>query len=155
MRRRKMFFGVIFFSIMLSFMLVVTPAARPSTSDHNNWSLAADKDRDDRGSQHRYDVCKQNNRPVKCPTVSTGGTPVTVTFDVPGAALTWAMGINSADAIVGYYQDTTPSAAYHGFIHQGTSYTTGYTTVDVPGSILTFVHGINDLGDIVGMYEDG
>ena len=158
MRQRKMFVGVIFLSIMLSFMLVVTPAARPSTSDHNNWSLSADRDRDDSGSQNRYKVCKQNNRPVKCPTVSTGGgttgVAVTVTFDVPGAALTWAMGINSADAIVGFYQDTTASAAYHGFLHQGTSYTTGFTTVDVPGSILTYVQGINDLGDIVGIYED-
>ena len=153
MRQRKMVFGVIFLSIMLSFMLVVTPAARPSTPDHSTWSLSADRDRDDE-SQNRDKVCKQNKRPQKCQTVSTGGVAVTVTFDVPGAALTWALGINSADAIVGYFQDTTASAAYHGFIHQGTTYTTGYTTVDVPGAILTWVQGVNDLGDIVGIYED-
>ncbi|TMI88029.1 MAG: hypothetical protein E6H00_13780 [Bacillati bacterium ANGP1] len=155
MRQRKMVFGVISLSLMLSVMLVVTPAARPSTPTGNTtWSLSPDHDQDDRGSQNRYDVCKQNHRPRKCPTVSTGGVAATVTFDVPGAALTWAFGINNADAIVGYYQDATAGAAYHGFIHQGTSYTTGFTTVDVPGSILTYAQGINDLGDIVGIYED-
>jgi len=154
MRRHKMVFGVIFLSVMLGFMLAIPPAALPNTAKANsNWSLSADRDRDDE-SQNRDKVCRQNNRPQKCPIVSTGGVAMTVTFDFPGAALTWAMGINSADAIVGFYQDTTPSAAYHGFIHQGTSYTTGYTTVDVPGSILTYVQGINDLGDIVGIYED-
>lgn len=155
MRQRKMVFGVIFLSIMLSFMLVLPPAARPSTSDHDNWSLSADKDQNERGAHDRDDVCKHNNRPQKCSTGgSTTGVAVTVTFDVPGAALTWAYGINSGGTIVGFYQDSTAAAAYHGFIHQGTTYTTGYTAVDVPGSILTYVQGINDLGDIVGIYED-
>src|SRR5437588_12628274 len=118
---------------MLSVMLVVTPAARPSTPTGNTtWSLSPDHDQDDRGSQNRYDVCKQNHRPRKCPTVSTGGVAATVTFDVPGAALTWAFGINNAAAGVGDYPAATAGAAYHGVIHQGTRYTPRCTTLHVP-----------------------
>jgi len=147
MRQRKMVFGVIFLSIMLSFMLVLPPAARPSTSDRDNWSLSTNREND--SPEQDRDGHKK-----KTPPTTGSGVAVTVTFVVPGAALTWAYGINSADTIVGFYQDSTPAAVYHGFIHQGTSYTTGFTTIDVPGSILTYAQGINDLGDIVGIYED-
>src|ERR1051326_5061809 len=72
-----------------------------------------------------------------------------ITFDPPASVSTLALGINSAMAVTGYYQDA--SNVYHGFLRLagGT-----FTTFDVPGAIGTFAYGIDDVGLIVGTYED-
>jgi probable HAF family extracellular repeat protein len=70
-------------------------------------------------------------------------------FDVPGAALTNASGINNAGQIVGQYTDSTGRT--HGFLYSGGT----FTTLDVPGSSDTFAAGINDVGQIVGGYFAG
>jgi uncharacterized membrane protein len=77
-----------------------------------------------------------------------GGTAGTYSsFDYPGAADTWAWGLNNEGAIVGYYDDSGSNAT-HGFLLSGGT----YTSIDVPGAVETIAIGINDLGDIVGVY---
>ena len=66
--------------------------------------------------------------------------------DIPGpsgAVNTWGSGINDKGAIVGYYTDS--AGARHGFLLQGTK----YTTLDVPGAAATYATDINKSGKIV------
>ena len=71
-----------------------------------------------------------------------------VAFDVSGATLTEAFGVNGQGTIVGLFEDS--SHAFHGFVDNG-----GVTTTfDAPGSTLTEVTGINDNRDIVGLFFD-
>jgi hypothetical protein len=59
------------------------------------------------------------------------------TLDVPGAASTFALGINDAGQIVGSYSD---GARDHGFLLDTDG---SYTTLDAPGAIHTYAYGIN------------
>src|SRR5579871_6728048 len=65
------------------------------------------------------------------------------TFDVPNAS-TSGTGINNAGQVVGSYLST----AYHGFLRDGSN----YTTLDGPGATDTRAFGINDMGQISGSY---
>jgi uncharacterized membrane protein len=64
--------------------------------------------------------------------------------DYPGAAQTFAQGINAAKDISGYYADA--NGAYHGFLLSGST----YTTINYPGAQGTFLYGLNDIGQITG-----
>jgi hypothetical protein len=87
-------------------------------------------------------------------TDEVGGPAFTfVSIDVPGAAGTFATGINARRAIVGIYFDTAGDE--HGFLLKDHN----FLTVDVPGSLVgvsgmlqTEANGINDMGEIVGDY---
>ena len=74
------------------------------------------------------------------------------TIDVPGSSgWTEVFGVNNKGDIVGDYQTSVsvPGATsyfYHGFIYDGTT----YTTVDVPGAQATTLYGINDGGVATG-----
>src|SRR5215469_16574097 len=72
--------------------------------------------------------------------------PGYTTIDVPGAAATFAVGVNDPGAVVGLYVDSTGNnhgfADWHGTI----------TSVDVPGATSTVAAGVNDRGVIVGYY---
>lgn len=67
-------------------------------------------------------------------------------FDFPGAAATWASGINDSGQIVGSYRDANGST--HGFLRNGTT----FTSIDYPGAVTTQALGINNAGQIVGCY---
>jgi uncharacterized membrane protein len=85
-----------------------------------------------------------------CALVSTtvnGAGLVLMTFDVPGATLTNAQGINHQGDIVGSFIDA--AGQQHGFLRTGSQ----YRTIDVPGARVSFARGINDSGDIVGTYQ--
>lgn len=69
-------------------------------------------------------------------------------FDVPGASITYGLGINNAGQIVGSYDDG--SGRHHGFVKDGDT----YTLFDVPGAKTTNAWGINDGGQVVGGYQD-
>jgi probable HAF family extracellular repeat protein len=60
-------------------------------------------------------------------------------IDVPGAAATFASGINNAGQVVGFFQDSTGD---HGFLDTGGS----FTQIDVPGASDTIPNGINTPG---------
>jgi uncharacterized membrane protein len=74
--------------------------------------------------------------------LAQGGTYTQI--DVPGAAYTEGIGIDTAGDIVGAYGDTSGNIDGF-FLSAGT-----YTTIVYPGSTLTTLFGINDLGKIVG-----
>jgi probable HAF family extracellular repeat protein len=80
------------------------------------------------------------------PAVNGAGLVFT-TFDVPGATLTNAQGINHQGDIVGTFIDA--AGQQHGFLRTGSQ----YRTIDVPGARVSFARGINDSGDIVGTYQ--
>ena len=86
---------------------------------------------------------------VVCTFVSTvnGAGLMFTTFDVPGATLTNAQGINHQGDIVGTFIDA--AGQQHGFLRSGSQ----YRTIDFPGARLSFARGINDAGDIVGTYQ--
>jgi probable HAF family extracellular repeat protein len=71
------------------------------------------------------------------------------TIDVPGVTGTLAYGINKAGQIVGNYQNTVGSPN-HGFLFDGST----FTTIDYPGAEVgsegTWLYGINDSGVIIG-----
>jgi hypothetical protein len=67
-------------------------------------------------------------------------------FTVPGAVLTFALGMNNTGSVVGYYFDAAHKL--HGFEKDRF----GYTTIDVPGAFRTIPRDINDGGTIVGNY---
>ena len=73
-------------------------------------------------------------------------------IDVPGAAHTYASGINNAGQIVGYYLGTAGGIeGYHGFLYSDGK----FTTIDPPNAQSTYgtyAYGINDAGAIVGVY---
>lgn len=68
------------------------------------------------------------------------------TLDYPGAAATFASGINDSGIIVGNNYDSDGSE--HSFLYDGTS----FTTFDYPGADWTEASGINQAGDVVGYY---
>jgi len=69
------------------------------------------------------------------------------TIDVPGAAISEALGIANG-RIVGDYTDA--SDIVHGFLLvKGV-----YTTIDAPGAAATVPAAINKAGTIVGIYTD-
>lgn len=78
---------------------------------------------------------------------SLGGATWSYTsFDVPGALLTVAQGINARGDIVGYYNDA--AFVRHGFVlRDGT-----FSTIDYPGAAGTDARGIGPAGDVVGGY---
>ena len=72
------------------------------------------------------------------------------TVSMPGASLTYVLGINDNGTIVGDYQNS--SGGYSAFLDNNGSYTT--FTVPFAGAIDTQAYGINNNGDIVGIYVD-
>jgi uncharacterized membrane protein len=72
------------------------------------------------------------------------------TFAVKGAVLTWAVGINVAYLVTGFYTDANRN--YHGFV--GWPNSNLLTTFDPPGSIYTVPTSINSFGAITGWYLD-
>jgi hypothetical protein len=70
-----------------------------------------------------------------------------VSFDVPGATSTRAIGINAEGAVVGDFVDSTGT---HGYLLRAGS----FTKIDYPGAALTNAKGINSQGDIVGSHYD-
>jgi len=71
--------------------------------------------------------------------------------DIPGptgAIASVAVGINDKEDIVGYYEDS--SDVWHGFLLQGSN----YTTLDVPGAVSSYADGINNKGHIVLFWFD-
>lgn len=81
-------------------------------------------------------------------TSSTSALGDFVTVDVPGAAVTRAMGINADGAVVGDFTDS--AGKQHGFLLRGGT----FTTLDYPGAAKTQAKGINSQGDIVGARFD-
>lgn len=83
------------------------------------------------------------------------------TLDFPGAAVTLAWGINSADQIVGTYR-IAPNLPPHGFLAQPGNKAKGlpafgtasgqFTSFDFPGAINTQATAVTPSGDIVGRY---
>ena len=78
--------------------------------------------------------------------VRTGGTYTALTY--PGAANTYAFGINALGQIVGAYDDGTPNAAGHGYLLSGGN----FSSISVPGSTSTYVYGVNDSCVLAGTY---
>ena len=68
---------------------------------------------------------------------------------MPGAIRTYINGIDGSN-LVGYYQDAQSPYHYHGFLYNGTN----WTTLDFPGATATYISGI-DGGNLVGMYQNG
>src|SRR5579884_2189112 len=71
-----------------------------------------------------------------------------LSFDVPGANLTVAQGINAEGTVVGAFVDS--GGKQHGFLLSGGN----FTTVDFAGAIATGLRGINDRGAMVGVHVD-
>src|SRR5439155_14302889 len=71
---------------------------------------------------------------------------VPITFDVPQATETNALGINASGEIVGTYTDQANT--FHGFLLRDGI----YTTLDVPGATGTQAAAVNASGEIVGIY---
>jgi len=69
-------------------------------------------------------------------------------FDVPGATLTLAAGVNSAGVISGEWSDSVPKQ--HAFIFSGGV----FTSIDFPLATSTNVIGINDSNEVAGFYGD-
>ena len=80
--------------------------------------------------------------------VALGDTYTFTTIDDPAAlpGITYALGLNNAGQIVGYYYD---AAGYHGFLYSGGVFTP-INAPSAPNS--TVAIGINNLGQIVGYY---
>ena len=71
------------------------------------------------------------------------------TIVVPGAAETFAYGINRRGVIVGEFTDS--AGKYYGFVLRNGK----FVTIDVAGAIGTDAHGIDPRGDtIVGNFQD-
>ena len=75
------------------------------------------------------------------------GTFAFTTFDVPGATLTNAQGVNHQGDIVGTFVDA--AGQQHGFLRSSGQ----YRTIDYPNGHGILARGINDAGDIVGTYQ--
>jgi probable HAF family extracellular repeat protein len=74
------------------------------------------------------------------------GTSEFLKIGFPGAAWTFAYGVNASGDVVGRYGDDADRT--HGFLlREGV-----YTTIDFPGAVWTSALGINDAGHIVGRY---
>jgi hypothetical protein len=78
------------------------------------------------------------------------------TFSYPGAVSTEALGVNAADQVVGFYQDS--GGKQHGFILSNATQSQSqqvWQTIDEPNAVsTTVVTGLNDSGDICGYYID-
>jgi uncharacterized membrane protein len=84
-------------------------------------------------------------------TSSVNPARITLTnIDVPGAAITAAMGINNSGTITGILFDSTGAA--HGYLADKTG--AFIRSIDFPGGAQTEPSGINEHGDIVGSYLD-
>lgn len=68
------------------------------------------------------------------------------TIDVPAAAYTFALGINTAGDIVGTYGDA--AGHQHGYLLKNSV----FTTIDFPGATDTALFDLNDKGQMVGGY---
>jgi probable HAF family extracellular repeat protein len=71
------------------------------------------------------------------------------TIDAPGAAATYAFGINGAGQIVGFFREAGKKG--HGFLRTATG---AFTAIDVPGAAATYAAKINSAGQIVGIFID-
>jgi probable HAF family extracellular repeat protein len=71
------------------------------------------------------------------------------TIDVPGAAATYAFGVNDAGQIVGFFREASRKG--HGFLRTATG---AFTTIDVPGAATTSAMKINRAGQIAGTFAD-
>src|SRR5450432_2278420 len=69
--------------------------------------------------------------------------------DAPGAAQTFAYGLNNAGDVAGYYIDT--SGGYHGYIRDSDG---TYTPFDAPGAVATIADSINADGTVTGYFYD-
>ena len=67
-------------------------------------------------------------------------------LNYPSAKATHACGVNTADDVVGDFEDS--AGTVHGFLWNNG----GFSDVDYPGAILTLACGINDSGLIAGYY---
>lgn len=79
--------------------------------------------------------------------MAVGATDTFITIDYPGAANTWAMGINAQGDIVGYYNI---GGIPHGFFLDRK----GFSSINYPGACGTQVWAINPARDVVGFYYD-
>src|SRR5206468_717126 len=74
------------------------------------------------------------------------------TLDYPGALDTYPHGV-SGSTVVGSYQNRIPNTAFHGFIYNGST----FTTLDAPKAALslsgTYLTGVSG-GTVAGYYED-
>ena len=66
-------------------------------------------------------------------------------LNYPGAATTYAAGINDSGQISGYYQPVSSGDSFGFFDDAGT-----FTSIEAPGTYQTFVLGLNNLGVVVG-----
>ena len=71
-----------------------------------------------------------------------------ISFQVPGAVSTQALGVNDLGQIVGDFVDGMD--VMHGFLDSGGI----FTTLDPTGSTATTINGISDSGTVVGFYVD-
>jgi hypothetical protein len=70
------------------------------------------------------------------------------TLDVPNSSATYIQAINDAGSVAGYYFDA--AGQRHGFVYDGSS----YTTVNGPSaSNGTYALGISDTGEVAGYYR--
>lgn len=81
------------------------------------------------------------------------GTGVPTSFNIQGAASTFAAGVNAAGQTVGYYTDANNMV--HGFLRSATgTVTTLDFTSNGTSALDTFALGVNDAGQVVGYYYD-
>jgi probable HAF family extracellular repeat protein len=78
----------------------------------------------------------------------TVGFAAFTTIDVPGASLTFPLGINDCGYVVGMYRDANQVG--HGFLYRDGAFTTIYHRL---GSSDSWTQDVNDRGQIVGFYE--
>jgi uncharacterized membrane protein len=71
-------------------------------------------------------------------------------LDYPGAADTFAYGINNSNTVVGVYDTDPNSDDAHGFIWSNGV----FTPFDVPGAIVTIILAVNDRGDLGGVWAN-
>lgn len=64
----------------------------------------------------------------------------------PGGIDVYPMGINDAQWVVGYYDDSDDNT--HGFLYRNGT----FTTLDVPSGNTTMATGIDGLGRVIGQY---
>lgn len=138
--------------IMLGFMLVVTPVARPSASSLTfdypgavyTQALGVNKAGSIVGIYQ--DTTGLHGFLHRGSDFSTGFSAI----NVPNAFLTEAQGINDRGDVVGLYLDRLGT---HGFVHHGLNFSAGYTKIDIPfAKCCVSANGINNHREIVGTY---
>ena len=126
--RQRMVFGLIF----LSFMLAITPVARPSATSFTidypgalvTWPLGVNN----AGTVVGYYADNAGIHGFVFQ--GAGSTGRYASVDVPGSIQTEIHGINNRGVTVGVFWDAQGNQ--HGFVHNGRDFTKGYTTVNVP-----------------------